>query len=323
MKPSSIRSQASIKQMGSLARVCLSPGQFGKVLAAFSKAVYLLTDANELFWITTEAGPIHQRCISIAAPLLELQVGMPFCVEEQRLIIDAAVVLDTEDASLWSSPPTIKTHYLKITELTDSIQSLFSSLDYSQAKGFGNFIPHILSLIQNSSSSPSFETRDPMLLFAKPFVMAMSQACLNQNTFQISQNADALIGLGSGLTPSGDDFLGGMLFAMKVLQAAYPNLNSFNNIIPIESYRSRTHLISFTLLKDLANGHAIAPLHQIINGLLGGKSLESIYPSFLQLIQVGHSTGWDLLAGLLAGLLTTCRRNYLAYSFQSIQSIEA
>jgi hypothetical protein len=74
--------------------------------------------------------------------------------------------------------------------------------------------------------------------------------------------------------------------------------------IPIESYGSQTHLISFTLLNDLADGHAIAPLHEIINGLFSGESFESLYPFVSELASVGHSTGWDLLTGLLTGLLT-------------------
>jgi hypothetical protein len=39
-----------------------------------------------------------------------------------------------------------------------------------------------------------------------------------------------------GSTPSGDDFLGGLLFAVKILQAAYPNSNFINYGIPIETY---------------------------------------------------------------------------------------
>ncbi|HLO13575.1 MAG TPA: DUF2877 domain-containing protein, partial [Anaerolineales bacterium] len=181
--------------------------------------------------------------------------------------------------------------------------SFFSAVDLSQAKGFGNFIPLILSLSQNVSANPPFQSTDPILLFAQPLVMDMAHACLERNAARISQTAEALIGLGSGLTPSGDDFLGGMLFAINILQTAYLEWKAINHAVPIEAYQSRTHLISFTLLKDNASGHGIASLHQIINDLLSGKSFESIYPSLSQLTQVGHSTGWDLLTGLLTGML--------------------
>jgi hypothetical protein len=69
---------------------------------------------------------------------------------------------------------------------------------------------------------------------------------------------------------------------------------------------ARTNRISAVLLEDLAKGHAIGPLHQLINHFLMGDSLDRIHFSVAQLARVGHSTGWDLLAGLVAGLLATC-----------------
>jgi hypothetical protein len=151
----------------------------------------------------------------------------------------------------------------------------------------------------------------------------MARACRKRNDSDIFQNADALIGLGSGLTPSGDDFVGGMLFAIKILQAVYSNLEFMNDIISIEGYRSKTHIISFTLLHDLANGHAIEPLHQLINGFVSGKPHESMYPFVSQLTQLGNSTGWDMLAGLLTGLLVIYHNSSFTPSLQLQQRMEA
>ena len=295
-----------IIQTGVVARACLAPGQRGKVLAAFSKAIYLLTETGELFWITTEDAPLHQRCAQIATPLSGPSAGSLFHVEDQRLTIDPGFAYDVDHALLWNAPRLDPNQTLAITQLPARLQAFFSQLDFSQAKGFGTFIPHILSLAQNALDQASAFT-DPVLLFAYPVVLDMARACLDRHPLRISKNADALIGLGAGLTPSGDDFLGGCLFAVKILQAAYPNLSGIPHSIPIETYHSRTHLISFTLLTDLASGQAIEPVHYIINGLLSGETLESIHPSVSHLTQVGHSTGWDMLAGLLTGLLTTYR----------------
>jgi hypothetical protein len=138
----------------------------------------------------------------------------------------------------------------------------------------------------------------------------MSRACLDHQPSRICSFADKFIGLGAGLTPSGDDFLGGMFFAIHQLRAAYPDNDFVDYAIPLEPYRSRTHVISYTLLDDLANGYAVAPLHQFINGLLSGDSFENIDPFVLQLTSMGHSTGWDLLTGLLVGLLAADPHHY-------------
>jgi hypothetical protein len=118
----------------------------------------------------------------------------------------------------------------------------------------------------------------------------------------VSENVHALVGLGSGLTPSGDDFIGGLLFAFHARRSTYPGSSWIQ--LPVEPYSARTNLISFALLSDLAYGHALAPVHHIVNGLLRGDPYESMYPFIWQLIRVGSSTGWDLLAGLLTGFLS-------------------
>jgi len=236
-------------------------------------------------------------------------------------MVDSVISIRIPDAHSWHFPRLNQT--LPYSSLSSRIKSFFTDLDISQAEGFGLFIPHILSIFQNNSNAPSLQSNDPILVFAQPLVLDMAGACLNRQPLRILACAEALIGLGAGLTPSGDDFLGGLLFALKILRIAYPTLPFVNFEIPIESFRSRTHLISFTLLNDLKDGHAIAPLHSIINGLLSGVSLEKISPFVSQLTQVGHSTGWDLLAGLLTGLLVTYQSNDFISSFQMTQRLEA
>ena len=309
MKRSSDNSRVKITQLGEIACSCLTPGQRGKVLAAFSKAIYLLTDDSELIWISNTEVPMHQRCVQVSSHLPGLSAGVPFHVQDHCLMIDSAFAFNIQDALVWRAPHMESRHVLGIPNHSERVQTFFSNLDISQAKGFGNFIPHILFLSQESSTDIPPELSDSILLFAHPLVMGIARACAEDQPSQISQNADALVGLGAGLTPSGDDFLGGFLFAVKNIQTMNADMNLIDYEIPVDPYSSQTNLISFTLLKDLANGQAIAPLHHILNILLSGESLESIYPFVSKLTRVGHSTGWDLLTGLLTGLLVTYRES--------------
>jgi hypothetical protein len=52
-------------------------------------------------------------------------------------------------------------------------------------------------------------------------------------------------------------------------------------------------------------------MHCIVNGILSAESLQSIHLAIQQLTHVGHSTGWDLLAGLFAALLMTHKSDHL------------
>lgn len=250
---------------------------------------------------------MHRRCAEVSSTLPAPAVGLPFRVEDHQLKIDSGLAFDAVNALAWSEPRLSSMEILDLAKLPARAQSFFSSLDLSQARGFGQFIPQILSLTQASAASPAIGTSDPILRAAQPHVLDTAHACLERDVYRITQNVDSLVGLGSGLTPSGDDFLGGIFFAIHVLERAYPESKFIHPDIAWEAYSSRTHLISFTLLQDNASGHAIPPMYQIINGFLSGESPKSITDSFLQLIQVGHSTGWDLLTGLLTGLLTAYR----------------
>jgi hypothetical protein len=319
MNIASIDSQSQITQAGTFARSCLASGQRGTVLAAFSQAVYLLTEMGDMFWITTADAPMHRRCLQTVSPLPGLSAGARFQVRGQILVIDPFCSLEMGSASEWHEP--YPDQVVELDFLYSRIHTFFTTMDYSQARGFGIFIPSILSLFRETPVDLVIEPSDPILIYARPLVMNMAGACLNHQPPGISQSADSLIGLGAGLTPSGDDFLGGMFFALKTLQSYYPDMVCREYLPALESNHSRTHLISFTLLNDLANGHAVAPLHHIINGLLSGESTERLYPFVSQLNQVGHSTGWDLLTGLLVGLLTTYRSHYFFPSFQLTKSM--
>ena len=290
------------------------------MLAAFSGAIYLLTDANELFWITTGAAPMHRRAASVSSRLPEAAAGAAFHVQGGRLRIGSAMAIDLEGACVWHAPALHPDSLLDLTELPDIIRAFFSGLDLPEARGFGIFIPDILALSTGGIAGPPSESADPILRRARPLVLDAARACLEHRP---GPNLQALVGLGAGLTPSGDDFLGGLLFALNTLQAAFPASPFGDHAIPVGSWEARTHPISFTLLQDLAGGHAVAPLHRLVNGLLEGDAPESMLPFVRQVTQIGGSTGWDLLAGSITGLLSVRREDPSIPSVRTIQNTQA
>lgn len=311
---------ARITHVGSLARASLTPGERGKVLAAVSNAIYLLTEKGELFWIASGDAPMHRRALRVSSSLSGARAGSPFQVEDHRLTIDTGVACDMHHALIWEAPQTNRENLVEITDLPTRVHNIFSGLDLSGANGFGNFIPDILRLSQSTPTRPAPESADPILAFARPLVLEAASACLENRPSRIQRKAGALIGLGAGLTPSGDDFAGGLLFCIRTLQDVYDNTDSFEHLFSLEPYRAQTHLISFTLLQDLAAGHALSPLHLLINGILNKEPFEFVQRHFSRLTRVGHSTGWDLLAGLVTGLLITHGSGCPTSSFREVQS---
>jgi hypothetical protein len=117
--------------------------------------------------------------------------------------------------------------------------------------------------------------------------------------------ARGLVGFGEGLTPSGDDFLGGFLFAQRHLECSDPAM-AWVDWDACESFLTEashlTNAISLGLLADLAEGHGPEPLHNLVCEALSRGCHALIAQHAARLVQIGESSGWDILAGVAAGM---------------------
>ena len=106
----------------------------------------------------------------------------------------------------------------------------------------------------------------------------------------LGDEAAQLIGLGPGLTPSGDDYLGGMLVALRLSGRSMQADGLWRWLQP--RLEGRTSAISAAHLSAAAAGEAHEALHEVLNGSLQLEKLSA----------VGHCSGWDALAGAVAVL---------------------
>jgi len=106
----------------------------------------------------------------------------------------------------------------------------------------------------------------------------------------LGAEAQELIGLGPGLTPSGDDYLGGMLVTLRLSGRGVQADGLWRWLQP--RLAGRTSAISASHLAAAAAGEAHEALHEVLNGSLDLEKLGA----------VGHSSGWDALAGAVAVL---------------------
>jgi hypothetical protein len=139
----------------------------------------------------------------------------------------------------------------------------------------------------------------------------MARACLEGDFPNLTRKGKEMIGLGPGLTPSGDDFLGALFFAVRSLHQAYPEDFPWAEDAVSELLdwtKTRTNPISHAIFSDLSLGHGPEPLHDLIGGLLEGSDLDPVMEAALRLAAIGHSSGWDLLAGAMTGMLMARKR---------------
>jgi len=249
---------------------------------------------------------MHTRCLQVSGVFPRLTVGSLFSVDDSRLHIEPSFTLDLHQALVWRADQVSTADIEEISDIPAKVKAIFTSLDYSQAKGYGRLIPKILILAEGGHTSLQPTMTDPILSLAWPAIQDIARACLTHQQAEIMQKAGSLVGLGEGLTPSGDDFLGGMLYCIHQLKTVYPFLPvPPNQVAFVEGVKQRTNLISYSLLKDHAHGHALESLVLFSAATLTARPIEDVYRSISRLTSTGHSTGWDLLTGAFTGLLLT------------------
>lgn len=115
------------------------------------------------------------------------------------------------------------------------------------------------------------------------------------------QAAESMIGIGPGLTPSGDDILIGFLAGLWSLSGRHPKHHSFLRTFGegILQIAQRTNEISRTYLYHAARGQFSSALSTLVENIGTGGDVEQATQDAMR---VGHSSGMDTVTGLLAGL---------------------
>jgi Protein of unknown function (DUF2877) len=130
-----------------------------------------------------------------------------------------------------------------------------------------------------------------------PVPHQFADACAKASPAAAACAADRLVGLGPGLTPSGDDLLAGALAALRLLGGHAAFTAALADHVSAVAGR-RTTALSATLLRLAGQGNVAAEAGQVIKALNGQGSLEE---AARRLHAVGHTSGADLAQGLVIG----------------------
>jgi hypothetical protein len=116
--------------------------------------------------------------------------------------------------------------------------------------------------------------------------------------------AETVIGLGSGLTPSGDDLLVGFMAGLWCTVQNKSKRTLFISELgkTITALSSRTNDISRTYLYHAAYGHASSRLIALIESINNGKITERLLEMAESAMQTGSTSGMDVVTGLLVGI---------------------
>jgi len=294
------------RKVGSRAKTLLAlPGFSGKVLAVFSTTIYLSSREGEIFWISSEGLPMHRRSVLASFRSDFICIGQSFFAQGSFLRIGGEVIIDLDQATEWKPFCIGPKQAVPLAVLNVSIHRLLEAVaKFGKAKGLGQTIP-LISALMGGSEMPT-SGQDLLVARARNSILGLAAACFALDMREVIKRGRELVGLGPGLTPSGDDFLGGLLFSAHSLKAAYPEGFDWEEkpvMGLIEWARNQTHPISHAILRDHAFGQGPEPLHEVFASLLNGQGLDCTMAGVTRLLGIGDTSGWDILAGMLTGML--------------------
>ncbi len=291
--------------VGRAARNALHSMIGGQVIAVFRRSFYVETDGSELMCFGAPAigaGPLNALCElpqEYASDSLELGVRVERRGDELRLGADIGLTLET--ATLWqpvvgAAPRAHDTLRNALAEVAELVAQRVN------ACGFGAFVPALLG----GDGKPRINTDDVLLTCSWGIVHAfthwLQEILRGRGSAVVPEKARALVGLGPGLTPSGDDFLAGVMIALRWLgnDALAKRIAAWT--LPLA--RTRTNKISRAHLQCAADGQGAAALHALLT-VCSSVECGDLTAHVDALDDIGHTSGWDAFAGVVCACAAT------------------
>lgn len=284
-----------VVELGLLAHAILQNDSKGEIIAAFRRSIYVAL-GNHLICVgshTLGSGPLHVLCDRW--PGDRFSVGQLVTVAGHVLDLDGVLLADFDAAPIWRPDPAPEWSLPGLTSGLQAADKIWNEMSGDDG---------LASLAQSSSSQSSL-----LIKAAKPGVDAVVQLVERGGqgtTVDVAGSASIvdLIGMGPGLTPSGDDFLLGGLLALDAL-----GVIEVRNILweLCRPHLDRTNEISRAHLEAAALGYGAAALHAAIHATMAGQ-VEKLGHALPAVSEIGQTSGRDSFTGALLLMHAVRRR---------------
>lgn len=266
-----------------------------------SKGIFAYLNNESIIFLSRESfkGPLIVN-LSWTDPILE-----QITLESSGKIVNASFVFNNPElqincshAKTWSAaalwPPTASNTILPTKEtLINFCRSLL-------AKSGNELISSVIQLLDPSIFSPS--PADPMHADKiTQFITGFRE--LDTNT--IEQVAHYFAGRGRGLTPSGDDFLLGIVYGFFLMQHKLKSKQMQMTEPIVNTVKNRSTLISANLVACASLGEVDERLGTAFYALF--NTPDSLDDAILGLLNWGSSSGFDTAAGMVLLMIAMCQ----------------
>lgn len=247
-------------------RIWLENPQHPRILHVFEQACNLVNERKEVLSIVTPKigdGPFNLVIEEDLFVSQNLSLESQISIFPNQLIL-ADLTVKTADAKLWNPHPDWERLHARKDEIFNQLMSL--------------------SLPNSQLSIPNF------------LVSNLSSALANVDISTAKIVASQLAGLGQGLTPSGDDFIMGAIYATWTIHP--PDIAKdlareiANTAAPL------TTSLSAAWLRSAGRGEAGILWHDFFDALLSADSGSTQY-TIDKILTVGETSGFDSMSGFI------------------------
>jgi hypothetical protein len=283
----------AIRSIGPSAAATLRACSELEIVAVFERSLYLRHGDSFVCLGATSVGdgPLNVLIESGEPFLARRPIGEVVRSAEHRISFRGDETLCWADAGLWSMPSwPLASRWSTLTAAT-----LNMLLAASPGDGLFRHAVH-----------PYPRTARPAItslhVRAEAALVALSVGLVAEPTQRVDRLKAAtqdLIGFGPGLTPSGDDVLAGVLIGLHASGRTFlaAELGALVTAASVDG----TSALSAAFLRCAIDGETSADLHRVCSAALTNTD----WPSALDTLnRIGHTSGWDHLAGVLLAITT-------------------
>lgn len=258
-----------------------------------SRGIFLKPKTKWVIFLSFEdhRGPMTINLKGDISPLRDLTPGELIQISPNLITVPKHnLAISTQHASIWQ-PVLINSETHDRQDMSPRLKA-FTQDAYAQNSGVGlsGSLPALLDF-------PAEKGQD-----SDGNILSIRNHIKHDDLIASLELIENLLGRGSGLTPSGDDFIIGLLLTLNRWNDALGignELQSFN-VRVVEAAYAKTTTLSANLIECAAEGQGDERLIAALDFLMTGESNQDRLLN--ELLNWGNSSGVDALVGMVVGI---------------------
>jgi len=289
------RFQLPIRLAGSAASRILNNARHGRVVALFDSSFYVETEDGFICVGNRNLEPCPLNLVTRAPSGMNwsasgMQLGQNVNISTNAINIGNRFTFPVSGMRNWS-PAWVSSW--RIVDLEYGLECFRKACENSaELDGLGFFPVTYSSPEQNYGTGGA--AKGPIVVLREWLTSLIRNP---DNNILLDLDAmKPLIGLGPGLTPSGDDLIGGVMLALNTVHEKKICRQLWQSIRRMIEEISNP--ISYAHLKAASQEGGNRNIHLCLAAILQG-SPSAIHNCFPGISEVGHTSGWDIMAGAM------------------------